>query len=236
MASWLPTSPHTDNSLLTCALCQRPLKDPKLLDCFHSFCLTCLIAQHQGQGHDQSQGQGQDDSTSKQVRKSQRLESYDENYYETVQCKDVTKSEPGYEAIKDCQAVAKNKSDDTKRKVIACPTCYTETLLPKGGIDDFQSDSLTTWLQIVNASVMQEERLCDNCEGKSVKYYCFDCVHYLCEKCYQLHGQMKITKHHTIIDLEDLQPLYASTYEYAYEIEDRSYEHLDHSRTLKHQY
>ena len=111
----------------TCSLCMEPYRgrSPKILPCFHTFCLPCLTAlqdyvtiatperrPEQEKRPTEDEDQKQPDSNSDEGKKQD----------ETSQGDDVTN----------------DRSDDVEKSVFLCPTCRAPVSIPEGGVAALQ--------------------------------------------------------------------------------------------------
>lgn len=125
-----------DKSQLDCSICLSSFKVPKLLPCFHTFCLQCL-----------------DEYVTRCGRDGQ----------------------------------------------FECPLCRVNTYIPAGGVKSFQSN-----FYIQTECAPEMDLNCDICgDGHIATTHCVDCEENFCERCTNSHMKMKISREHTLLDLND---------------------------------
>ena len=92
-----------------------------------------------------------------------------------------------------------------KHGAILCPICRTTTNLPEQGVQGLSSNFLfNRIIELVNAKGVSNESgesNCKNCDtGRAVKFYCFNCRHFLCEPCTDAHNKVKLlTEGHHVV-------------------------------------
>lgn len=96
----------------------------------------------------------------------------------------------------------------TDYREFTCPLCRKRTQLPLGGVkklpDNFLVSSLT---ELVDRQKPNEFPFCDICKMVNKKHKeasskCLDCSKLLCRQCVDLHKETKVTKNHSIFDME----------------------------------
>ena len=111
----------------TCSLCMEPYRgrSPKMLPCFHTFCLPCLTALQDSvntatpdrQPEEEKwttteEEQNQPDSTSDEWKKQDKKSEGDD--------------------------VTNERNDDVEKSVFLCPTCRAPVSIPEGGVAALQ--------------------------------------------------------------------------------------------------
>jgi hypothetical protein len=131
----VPVFKHArDKQLATCLLCRSVVKQPRLLECLHSFCEVCLVRHLD----------------------SNKLQS--------------------------------------RKLVIACPSCHTETSLPRAGVTALPEDHVaeavlkgsTTapLIQVSTPPTSQQAATCQNCFKRQAQWKCTSCsASLLCDLC-----------------------------------------------------
>ena len=128
MASALSTSSRRQPSQqknLTCAVCQEVFKDPKLLPCFHTFCLSCLEGLARIHG-----------------------------------------------------------------TFFPCPSCRKRTIVPSGGISEFQTNFYISENELERARKGVDSSICPvhSLHEEPLAFFCVQCDKAICMRC-------KLTKH-----------------------------------------
>ena len=93
-----------------------------------------------------------------------------------------------------------------KHGTILCPICRATTRVPEQGVQGLSSycffNRITELVQAQSGSTASGRSICGNCDdGRVVKFYCFDCRHFLCEPCTDVHNKMKLyTEGHKVVE------------------------------------
>lgn len=136
---------------LTCKICLETYKNPKSLNCLHTFCEQCI------ENHAMSEG------------------SY------------------------------KKYSD---YREFCCPLCRKRTHLPVGGVKNLPDNFLVSSLnEVIGRQKPSKFPFCDICKLVTRKHReasskCLDCAKLLCKQCVEVHRETKVTKNHSIFDVE----------------------------------
>ncbi|XP_064629696.1 uncharacterized protein LOC135488786 [Lineus longissimus] len=92
---------------------------------------------------------------------------------------------------------------------ITCPVCKQRTEVPSGGIKNLPDNFLVSNLtEVVNRSKPSSSSpACDICSNykkrtRDAVSKCLECSKFLCRNCVDLHKKTKVTKGHTIFDVE----------------------------------
>ncbi|XP_066265159.1 E3 ubiquitin-protein ligase TRIM45-like [Branchiostoma lanceolatum] len=102
-------------------------------------------------------------------------------------------------------------AQDKVKNKFQCPTCRTETVLPKGGVASFKSNffvqSLSDTVQAHKSLVSKEDDKvqCDNCEEEGANHGCVPCEEFFCDECICAHRRGKRTRSHEVIGAADLK-------------------------------
>ncbi|XP_013402623.1 E3 ubiquitin-protein ligase TRIM56 isoform X2 [Lingula anatina] len=140
-----------NEEFLTCKICLETYKEPKSLNCLHTFCESCI------ENHAMSES----------------------SYKKYSEYRDFT-----------------------------CPLCRKRTHLPTGGVkalpDNFLVASLT---EVITRQKPTKFPFCDICKLVAKKHReasskCLDCAKLLCKQCVEVHRETKVTKNHSIFDVE----------------------------------
>lgn len=140
-----------NDEFLTCKICLEAFKNPKCLDCLHTFCEPCI-----------------------------------DNH---------VMSECTYKKYSDYRE-------------FTCPLCRKRTQLPLGGVKKLPDNFLVSSLsELVARQRPSKFPFCDICKLVSKKHReatskCLDCNKLLCKQCVELHKDTKVTKNHSIFDVE----------------------------------
>lgn len=139
------------DEFLTCKICLEGFKNPKCLDCLHTFCEQCI-----------------------------------ENH---------VMSECTYKKYSDYRE-------------FTCPLCRKRTNLPIGGVKKLPDNFLVSSLgEVVARQRPSKFPFCDICKMVNRKHReasskCLDCNKLLCKPCVDLHKETKVTKFHSLFDVE----------------------------------
>ena len=111
----------------TCSLCMEPYRgrSPKILPCFHTFCLSCLTAL-------------QDSVTT--ATPERRLEEENRPTENEEQKQPDSNREEGKKQDKTSEGndVTNDRNDDVEKSVLLCPTCRAPVPIPEGGVAALQ--------------------------------------------------------------------------------------------------
>lgn len=139
------------DEFLLCKICLEVYKNPKCLDCLHTFCEACI-----------------------------------DNH---------VMSECTYKKYSDYRE-------------FTCPLCRKRTQLPLGGVKKLPDNFLVSGLsELVGRQKPSKFPFCDICKLVNHKHReatskCLDCNKLLCKSCVELHKETKVTKGHSIFDVE----------------------------------
>ncbi|XP_033747595.1 tripartite motif-containing protein 2-like isoform X2 [Pecten maximus] len=140
-----------NDEFLTCKICLEGFKNPKCLDCLHTFCEQCI-----------------------------------DNHI---------MSECTYKKYSDYRE-------------FTCPLCRKRTQLPLGGVKKLPDNFLVSSLgEVVARQKPSKFPFCDICKLVNRKHReasskCLDCNKLLCKNCVELHRETKVTKNHSIFDVD----------------------------------
>jgi len=100
---------------------------------------------------------------------------------------------------------------------LTCPTCRQITECPSNNVSSLPSNLFyKQMVDIVTAYSGQgpeDSPHCGNCDvRKSLKYYCADCNHFLCEDCAGAHRKMKALSGHQVKEIGKFKPSDARDY------------------------
>ncbi|XP_069135868.1 tripartite motif-containing protein 2-like isoform X4 [Argopecten irradians] len=140
-----------NDEFLTCKICLESFKNPKCLDCLHTFCEQCI-----------------------------------DNHI---------MSECTYKKYSDYRE-------------FTCPLCRKRTQLPLGGVKKLPDNFLVSSLgEVVARQKPSKFPFCDICKLVNRKHReasskCLDCNKLLCKNCVEIHRETKVTKNHSIFDVD----------------------------------
>ncbi|XP_025098013.1 tripartite motif-containing protein 45-like [Pomacea canaliculata] len=167
---------------LSCSLCMESYRGrtPKLLPCFHTFCLSCLenivvtATSKKSASH-------ADDSPVKDTKKTCE---------ENKQNIEVTEKETNPEQKKEDKNDDSGEEEEDKEVTFQCPTCRVSIPVPAGGVSQFQTNFYLDCDDEPDASLDLPVE-CDTCEDGSretATHECGDCRHKMCSRCSRLHA------------------------------------------------
>ncbi|XP_078613587.1 uncharacterized protein LOC144883162 [Branchiostoma floridae x Branchiostoma japonicum] len=102
-------------------------------------------------------------------------------------------------------------AQDKVKNKFSCPTCRTETVLPKGGVPSFKNNffvqSLSDTVQTHKSLISKEDGKvqCDVCEEEVASQGCVVCEEFLCDECACGHHRTKRTRSHQVIGVAELK-------------------------------
>ncbi|XP_025098012.1 tripartite motif-containing protein 45-like isoform X2 [Pomacea canaliculata] len=166
---------------LSCSLCMESYRGrtPKLLPCFHTFCLPCLenivvtATSKKSASH-------ADDSPVKDTKKTCE---------ENKQNIEVTEKETNPEEKKEDKIDDSTEEEEDKEVIFQCPTCRVSIPVPAGGVSQFQTNFYVDCDDEPDASLDLPVE-CDTCEDGSretATHECGDCRHRMCSRCSRMH-------------------------------------------------
>ena len=92
---------------------------------------------------------------------------------------------------------------------LTCPTCRHIVPLSEKGVaglqSDFHIDRLFEIRDAFNKAAEPTEIQCGSCENERATGYCRDCSDFVCDECEAAHKRVKVSKHHLIITLREVQ-------------------------------
>ncbi|XP_035681510.1 uncharacterized protein LOC118419270 [Branchiostoma floridae] len=100
---------------------------------------------------------------------------------------------------------------DAVKDKFPCPTCRTDTLLPKGGVaglkNNFFVQSLSDTVKTHQSLVGKEDDKvqCNVCEEEVASHGCVPCEEFLCDECACAHHRAKRTRSHEVIGAAELK-------------------------------
>ena len=95
----------------------------------------------------------------------------------------------------------------TRNVAVDCPICRKSTELGSGGVEDLPTNFAFKNLAalVSKKSSKVSKKMCNNCEKNVAVAKCIDCDDFLCSDCKDLHGLVKVTRDHTIKELEKME-------------------------------
>ncbi|KAK7091788.1 hypothetical protein V1264_009427 [Littorina saxatilis] len=114
----------------TCGLCMEPYRGrtPKILPCFHTFCLPCLTALHASVTKATPGNPPEDGNRLPEGEEAQSETNTDDNEKKTQETPD-SKGEPDD---------VNTSGHDARKAVLLCPMCRAPVPVPDGGVADLQ--------------------------------------------------------------------------------------------------
>ena len=100
-------------------------------------------------------------------------------------------------------------TDGAGTNSIACPSCHQTTSVPSGGVDSFPRNLYLVKKQgdtfgKINANPPLS---CDSCGENPSIAYCSECNEIICQKCFNTHQVLSITRNHVIHNFEDIKKM-----------------------------
>ena len=100
---------------------------------------------------------------------------------------------------------------------LSCPTCRQITECPSNNISNLPSNlfykQMVDIVKAYSGQGQEDSPHCGNCDkGKSLKFYCADCNHFLCEDCAGAHRKMKALRGHQVKEIGKFKPSDARDY------------------------
>ena len=107
----------------TCSLCMEPYRgrSPKILPCFHTFCLPCLTALQDSVTI----------ATPERRREQENQPTEEEDKKQPDSNSDKGKKQ---DTTSEGDDVTNDRSDDVEKSVFLCPTCRAPVSIPEGGV------------------------------------------------------------------------------------------------------
>ncbi|XP_020631354.1 tripartite motif-containing protein 45-like [Orbicella faveolata] len=102
-------------------------------------------------------------------------------------------------------------------EALSCPTCRQITECPSNNISSLPSNlfykQMVDIVKAYSGLGQEDSPHCGNCDvRKSLKYYCADCNHFLCEDCARAHRKMKALSGHQVKEIGKFKPSDARDY------------------------
>ena len=100
---------------------------------------------------------------------------------------------------------------------LSCPTCRQITDCPSNDINSLPSNlfykQIVDIVEAYSGQGQEDSPQCGSCdERKSLKFYCADCNHFLCEQCAEAHKKMKALRSHHVKEIGKFKPSDARDY------------------------
>ena len=100
---------------------------------------------------------------------------------------------------------------------LSCPTCRQITECPNNNISSLPSNlfykQMADIVKAYSGQGQEDSPECGNCdERKSLKFYCANCNHFLCEDCAVAHRKMKALSGHQVKEIGKFKPSDARDY------------------------
>ena len=102
-------------------------------------------------------------------------------------------------------------------EALSCPTCRQITECPSNNISRLPSNlfykQMMNIVEAYSGQGQEDSPQCGSCdERKSLKFYCADCNHFLCEDCAGAHRKMKVLRSHHVKKIGKFKPSDARDY------------------------
>lgn len=189
----VPGSRKDEDFRYTCTLCMEPYRgrSPKILPCFHSFCLPCLTALEASVTTANSES-----SRSEDEKKSDDQGNGDGK---TTEEEDETESENTKPDVsRENQAEAENQIGPGK--IFLCPSCRAPVTVPKGGVACLQTNFYVD--HEINEEGAPPPVLCGMCDEGSQEpatHTCQECQLHVCRTCRRYHDKLMASHHVTSV-------------------------------------
>ena len=111
----------------TCSLCMEPYRgrSPKILPCFHTFCLPCLTALQDSVTL----------ATPENRREEEKRPTEEKDQKQSDSNSDEGKKQ---DTTSEGDDVTNDRSDDVEKSVFLCPSCRAPVSIPEGGVATLQ--------------------------------------------------------------------------------------------------
>ncbi|XP_076455870.1 transcription intermediary factor 1-alpha-like [Babylonia areolata] len=203
----------------SCALCMELYvgRTPKILPCFHTFCLPCLTALAESAAATETSGMTVCEAGEKEERGTEETESEDDEADRNAQPENredgggERQGEEGRggeeggeeEGVKEEGGEAgggvapSRPADGTAGAVFLCPTCRAAVTVPDGGVAVLQTNFYIV-AKAVEAIKPLPCEVCEEEDRKEAAYSCDKCQQRMCGTCRQLHDKFGKTKKHQV--------------------------------------
>ncbi|XP_076469336.1 uncharacterized protein LOC143299789 isoform X2 [Babylonia areolata] len=222
-----------DCFLESCSVCLEPYgvdRAPKILSCFHTFCLPCLTALAESAaataaatttasaglavvteagcgGKEELLGE---EAAERKLAAEDRFDSSsaqheDRGTKDNVEEGCAGNEGDGNESVKEEETEEEEASSRVAQspKVFVCPTCRAPVTVPEGGVAVLQ----TNFYVVTKAGEAAKKKPmpCEMCQdeeaGKEAAYFCDKCQQRMCRTCRRLHDKVVNTKEHQVTAL-----------------------------------
>ncbi|KAL8562459.1 hypothetical protein ACOMHN_008604 [Nucella lapillus] len=181
-----------------CSLCLESYsrsRTPKLLKCFHTFCLPCLTTlttlpeePERKDGEDKEEASEDEAPTAAEEPVEEDLD----------QKEDVSDAE----SVRSEASV--RKYDGKSWKSFPCPACRTPIVIPPQGLLGLQTNFYV--MAQLEASADKGPVQCEMCEEgelEDAQHYCHNCQQHMCRACRRLHDRVTGARNHHVESLSN---------------------------------
>ncbi|KAK7500420.1 hypothetical protein BaRGS_00008327 [Batillaria attramentaria] len=205
-----------DDFRQTCGLCMESYRgrQPKLLPCFHTFCLPCLTTLAETAATSANTRQSETTSTEgkQQEQKSERVEVGETRSDNTHDKTEVGDASGGDSAVPDSTCgdgdgrgvSGEGSGVGPVQVVFQCPTCRSSVTVPEGGVKNLQTNFYLDHDEADDSSRASRPVPCDMCEEdqkQDATHACEECRMNLCRPCRRYHDKFPGARAHHVTPL-----------------------------------
>ncbi|KAK7091789.1 uncharacterized protein [Littorina saxatilis] len=188
----------------TCGLCMEPYRGrtPKILPCFHTFCLPCLTTLEASVTIATPGNPPEDDGRQPEGEEQQSETNRDDNEKKTPETPD---SKEESDDVTFSSNDVSTSGQEPRKAVLLCPMCRAPVPVPEGGVAHLQSNFYVDHEKSVDEA--PPPVLCDMCdEGNQqhAAHVCHQCSLRMCRECRRCHD--KCTRNHHVTSLSLGEP------------------------------
>ncbi|KAK7108217.1 hypothetical protein V1264_015991 [Littorina saxatilis] len=210
-------SGKADDFRHSCGLCMEPYNKgriPKLLPCFHSFCVSCLTAvvANVAKPDDSVQEKTKTAGTEPVESSLQGGEANEDNLVpaenEDAANKDVLEKEKedvegDRDGKQDVAGDGENGVVGNHGDVFLCPSCRAPVTVPAGGVAALQTNfyldlDLNLAKDLGSKAVTVWCEMCEEGQQSEATHFCNNCQRRMCRSCRRLHDLVTGTREHRV--------------------------------------